>query len=75
MIQHLQSKTTLYNGVEMPWVGLGVFKVEEGEELKEAVKAAIRFGYRSIDTAAIYGNESGVGEAIREALAENGLSR
>jgi len=72
---HLQSTTELSNGIRMPWVGLGVFQVEEGAELVEAVKAAIRFGYRSVDTAAIYGNESGVGQGIREALAENGLSR
>lgn len=72
---HLQSTTELSNGVRMPWLGLGVFQVEEGAELVEAVKAAIRFGYRSVDTAAIYGNESGVGQGIREALAENGLSR
>lgn len=72
---HLQSSTELSNGIQMPWVGLGVFQVEEGAELVEAVKAAIRFGYRSVDTAAIYGNESGVGQGIREALAENGLSR
>ncbi|CAI6080317.1 putative oxidoreductase YtbE [Paenibacillus sp. JJ-100] len=73
--QHLQSTTTLQNGVRMPWFGLGVFKVEEGTELIEAVKSAIKHGYRSIDTAAIYGNESGVGQAITEALQENGLKR
>lgn len=73
--QHLQSTTTLHNGVHMPWFGLGVFKVEEGSELIEAVKSAVKHGYRSIDTAAIYGNESGVGQAIAEALQENGLKR
>lgn len=72
---HLQSTTKLANGVEMPWFGLGVFKVEEGEDLSAAIKAAIKHGYRSIDTAAIYGNESGVGQAIHEALEENGLAR
>ncbi|WP_338589302.1 aldo/keto reductase [Paenibacillus sp. Y5S-9] len=73
--QHLQSTVTLHNGVSMPWFGLGVFKVEEGSELIEAVKNAIRHGYRSIDTAAIYGNEAGVGQAIAEALQENNLKR
>lgn len=73
--KHVQERVVLNNGVEMPWLGLGVFKVEEGEDLKQAVKTAIAEGYRSIDTAAIYQNETGVGEAIREALAENGLSR
>ncbi|MDD9270778.1 aldo/keto reductase [Paenibacillus sp. GCM10023248] len=74
-ITNLQSTTTLHNGVSMPWFGLGVFKVEEGSEVVSSVKAAIKNGYRSIDTAAIYGNETGVGQAIAEALQENGLSR
>ncbi|MCY9589687.1 aldo/keto reductase [Paenibacillus chitinolyticus] len=75
MTRHLQDTTTLHNGVKMPWLGLGVFKVEEGPELVEAVKSAIKNGYRSIDTAAVYGNEEGVGQGIREGLAETGLSR
>nr|WP_255726475.1 aldo/keto reductase [Sporosarcina sp. ACRSM] len=66
-MKNLQSATTLHNGVEMPWLGLGVFKVEEGQELVHAVKTAIENGYRSIDTAAIYGNEASVGQGIREA--------
>ncbi|WP_028560182.1 aldo/keto reductase [Paenibacillus pinihumi] len=75
MNQYLQAATELNNGVQMPWFGLGVFKVEEGAELVNSVKFAIKHGYRSIDTAAIYGNEQGVGEGIREALTETGLSR
>ncbi|ULT57529.1 aldo/keto reductase [Neobacillus drentensis] len=75
MITNLQDTTTLSNGVKMPWFGLGVFKVEEGPELVNAVKFAIKHGYRSIDTAAIYGNEEGVGQAIREGLEEAGISR
>lgn len=75
MAKHLQATTTLQNGVEMPWFGLGVFKVEEGAELVQAVKSAIAHGYRSIDTASAYQNETGVGQGIREALAENKLSR
>jgi diketogulonate reductase-like aldo/keto reductase len=62
----LKDTVTLHNGVKMPWLGLGVFKVSEGEEVVESVKAAIRNGYISIDTAAIYKNEEGVGQAIRE---------
>ncbi len=50
----------------MPWLGLGVYKVEDGSEVIEAVKTAIQNGYRSIDTAALYGNEEGVGQAIKE---------
>jgi diketogulonate reductase-like aldo/keto reductase len=47
-------------------VGLGVFKVTEGEEVVQSVTAAIKNGYISIDTAAIYKNEEGVGQAIKE---------
>ncbi|MFD0672174.1 aldo/keto reductase [Cohnella sp. GCM10027633] len=75
MTHSLHGTTTLANGVKMPWLGLGVFKVEEGAELVDAIRAAVRFGYRSIDTAAIYGNEASVGEGIRQALKDNGLSR
>ena len=63
----LQDTTTLHNGVKMPWFGLGVFKVKEGSEVVESVKAAIKNGYKSIDTAAVYQNEEGVGQAIKEA--------
>ncbi|NEZ40707.1 aldo/keto reductase [Paenibacillus alvei] len=73
--KNLQDTTTLNNGVKMPWFGLGVFKVEEGPELVNAVKTAIKHGYRSVDTAAIYGNEEGVGQGIREGLKEAGISR
>jgi methylglyoxal/glyoxal reductase len=65
-LNNLQSTSTLNNGVKMPWFGLGVFKVEEGPELVNAVKTAIQHGYRSIDTAAIYENEEGVGQGIKE---------
>lgn len=66
MAKNLQDCTTLHNGVKMPWFGLGVYKVEEGPEVVDSVKAAIRNGYRSIDTAAFYENEEGVGQAIKE---------
>lgn len=66
MVNSLASTTTLHNGVKMPWFGLGVFKVEEGEEVYNSVKWALEHGYKSIDTAAIYGNEEGVGKAIKD---------
>lgn len=62
----ITSKIKLNNGVEMPRLGLGVWKAEEGGEVENAVKWALEFGYRSIDTAKVYGNEAGVGKAIRE---------
>lgn len=75
MNTHLQNTVTLNNGVNMPLLGLGVFKVEEGAELVQAVKSAIKHGYRSIDTAAIYDNEKSVGQGIREAILENSIQR
>ncbi|MGN7296304.1 aldo/keto reductase [Ferdinandcohnia sp. SAFN-114] len=75
MAKHLQDTTTLHNGVKMPWFGIGVFKVEEGPELINSVKTAIKNGYRSVDTAAIYGNEEGVGKGIQEGLKEAQISR
>ncbi len=56
---------TLNNGVMIPQVGLGVFQTKEGSEVETAVKAALDAGYRSIDTAAVYGNEVGTGNAIK----------
>ncbi|MFC4598652.1 aldo/keto reductase [Cohnella hongkongensis] len=73
--KHLQDTVTLNNGVRMPWFGLGVFKVKEGSEVIDSVKTAIRSGYRSIDTAAVYKNEEGVGQAIAEAMRENSVPR
>ena len=61
---------TLNNGVEMPQLGFGVFQVPD-DETTAAVTAALAAGYRSIDTAAIYGNEEGTGRA----LAESGIPR
>ena len=62
----IDSKVKLNNGVEMPWFGLGVFLSKEGDEVINAVKYALDYGYLSIDTAAVYRNEVGVGKAIRE---------
>ncbi|BET46612.1 aldo/keto reductase [Kitasatospora aureofaciens] len=61
---------TLNNGVEIPQLGFGVFQVPD-EETTVAVASALEAGYRSIDTAAIYGNETGVGRA----LATSGIAR
>ncbi len=66
MIKSINDCTVLSNGIKMPWLGLGVWQVEDGAEVKNTVKWAIKAGYRSIDTAAAYGNEAGVGKAIKE---------
>ncbi len=57
---------TLNNGVKMPQEGFGVFQVPDPTECKNSVLDAIESGYRLIDTAASYGNEEAVGEAIKE---------
>jgi diketogulonate reductase-like aldo/keto reductase len=50
----------------MPWLGFGVFKINDGQDVEQAVTYALEVGYRSIDTAMIYQNERGVGKAIQE---------
>jgi diketogulonate reductase-like aldo/keto reductase len=64
------STLTLNNGVELPALGLGVFQTP-AEETRAAVEAALSAGYRHIDTAAAYGNERQVGEAVHR----SGLDR
>lgn len=61
---------TLNNGVQMPQLGFGVFQVSD-DDTTAAVSEALAAGYRSIDTAAIYGNEAGTGRA----LAQSGIAR
>lgn len=61
----------LNNGVEIPMLGLGVFRMEDEKEAYNAVRKAIDLGYRHIDTAKVYQNEEPVGRAIRE----SGVSR
>ena len=56
---------TLNNGITLPDIGFGVFQTPP-EETTQAVAEASRVGYRHVDTAAAYGNEAGVGQAIRE---------
>jgi diketogulonate reductase-like aldo/keto reductase len=64
-LRGLGDTAVLHNGVRMPRLGLGVFKVKDGEEVANAVRFALEAGYRSIDTAKAYNNEEGVGRAIR----------
>lgn len=66
MINKITDRVSLNNGQSMPWLGFGVFKVPDGEIAVQAVKDALAAGYRSIDTAALYRNERGVGQALRE---------
>lgn len=62
----IASTIQLNNGVAMPRLGFGVFQVEPGTTTTAATSEALAAGYRSIDTATLYGNESDVGLAVRE---------
>lgn len=64
-ISDVRGHVTLSNGVTMPYFGLGVFQAKNGKEVISAIDTALENGYRLIDTAALYGNEKGVGEAVR----------
>lgn len=65
MIKNSNSKIRLNNGVEIPPIGFGVFRMENLEECEKATIEAIKAGYRLIDTAAAYKNEEAVGRAIK----------
>ena len=66
MISSIKDCSQLNNGLKMPWLGFGVFRINDGQEVKQAVRYALEIGYRSIDTATVYRNERGVGKAILE---------
>jgi methylglyoxal/glyoxal reductase len=66
-ITDIKGTIKLNNGIQMPYFGLGVFKTRDGKEVVDAIHHAIENGYRLIDTAALYGNERGVGDAVRSA--------
>lgn len=62
----LNDRFVLANGVGIPCIGFGTWKIPDGEETIQAVDAALKAGYRHIDTAAAYRNEAGVGQAVRD---------
>ncbi|MDR1877201.1 MAG: aldo/keto reductase [Flavobacteriaceae bacterium] len=64
-ITDISGSTILSNGVKMPYLGLGVYKAEDGQEVINAIHHALDAGYRHVDTATYYYNEEGVGKAIR----------
>jgi diketogulonate reductase-like aldo/keto reductase len=68
---NIRSTLRLNNGVEIPRFGLGTWESPRGEQANQAVRWALEAGYRHIDTAAIYGNEQDVGQAI----ADSGVPR
>jgi methylglyoxal/glyoxal reductase len=66
MLYTLESRAKLNNGIEIPRLGLGVYQSPPGEITLRAVRYALKIGYRHIDTAELYGNESDVGRAVQE---------
>ncbi len=70
-------KVTLYNGDAIPVVGLGTFGSDKSDAktIAEAVKQAVRLGYRHIDCAAVYGNEKEIGTALKELMDEGTVTR
>ena len=66
---------TLNNGLKMPMVGVGVFRVPDKKECEESVYQTIKVGYRLIDTAAAYYNEDAVGAAVKRAIADGLCTR
>lgn len=71
MIKNINDRTTLNNGLKMPWLGFGVYLINDGTEVENSINKAFEAGYRGIDTASFYKNERGVGKAIKE----SGISR
>lgn len=68
----------LNNGVQIPAIGLGTFQmrsVPEDDVIHRTIDHALQFGYRLIDTAAVYGNEADIGRSLKELLPKYGLSR
>lgn len=75
MIKNISDTYTLSNGVKMPGLGFGTWQSAAGNTTVNAVKNAIKAGYRNIDTAAAYHNEKSVGEGIRQSMEECGIKR
>ena len=66
MVHDIRDRVPLNNGVLMPWLGLGMYKVTDEHHLQQAIQTALEAGYRGIDTATLYDNEAGVGQAMRD---------
>ncbi|MHB1907837.1 MAG: aldo/keto reductase [Nitrososphaerales archaeon] len=65
-MESIEERIKLNESVEIPKLGLGVYQIPKGRASVDAVSYALKIGYRLIDTAAIYGNESEVGKAVRD---------
>lgn len=65
IISDIKGTVKLWNGLEMPYLGLGVFEMAKGKETIQAIHWALEAGYRHIDTASLYMNEQSVGDAVK----------
>ncbi|XP_051919491.1 uncharacterized oxidoreductase Mvan_2161 [Hippocampus zosterae] len=65
----------LNNGVRMPLLGLGMYKLSSWEDVLQAVDASLAAGYRAFDSAAVYGNEADLGRALKSLLPKYDLTR
>lgn len=59
---------TLHNGIQMPIIGLGTYRLENSEGTLDLIVKALEIGYRHIDTASAYGNEEAIGKGIKKVL-------
>jgi methylglyoxal/glyoxal reductase len=66
IVSFMQPEFMLRNGRVIPPIGLGTWRMQDGDETVAAIRHALELGYRHIDTATYYGNESSVGEAVRQ---------
>lgn len=71
----MKERMFLRNGSEIPVIGFGTWQAPNGQVTQDAVNVALECGYRHIDTAAIYGNETCVGKALAEFMLENQMKR
>lgn len=65
-IEDITGSVSLHNNISMPYLGLGVYKTNDGKEITNAIASAFENGYRLIDTASYYNNEVGVGQAVKD---------
>ena len=62
----MDSYKVLLNGISIPSIGFGTYKLEDESETIDAIKYALKLGYRFIDTSSVYGNEEWIGKGIKE---------
>lgn len=74
-VKVLDTSINLNNGLKMPILGVGTYKIRGDEQIFNVIDNALNAGYRSFDTAAVYGNESAIGIALKSLLPKYGLTR